>query len=55
MSLSKAIDVRCDNCGTMLDDPDWTGKQARESARDNGWRTNLPGGRALFPDSRPDR
>jgi len=52
MSLTRIVDVICNECGQMLDQSCYTGSEARAAARFDGWRTGLPGGRDLCPDCR---
>lgn len=47
MSLIRAIDLACDSCNSQYDNPDWQGYLVRASAKDEGWATELPGGRDL--------
>lgn len=53
MSLTRYVDITCDDCGEDMDDGDIDARGARERARENGWRTNLPGSRDLCPQCRP--
>jgi hypothetical protein len=46
MSIVKIITVKCDECGEETNG-DWTVSEARESARDDGWRRRRIDGRWL--------
>jgi hypothetical protein len=48
MSLLRYIDVCCDLCGKIYDNGAWTGSEARNNAKGDGWTRYR--GEDLCPD-----